>query len=124
MVSRAPAGHETRGTHAVLVIDMFHYDEESEVVVEGFPTLEAAREYARRRTRDSVEGLREPGQSHEELRQMWSAFGEDAIVLGREFSRSYAGFSELDYFIANPASPEESDWVGLGRELGVTVKRE
>ncbi len=111
--------------YRVLVIDMFHYDEESEVVVGDFPSFETAREYARRRTRDSLEELREPGQSNAELGATWGLFGEDCLVIGGEPTRPgslYTGYSELDFFVEHPASEEERDWVGLGRQLGVRAK--
>jgi tetratricopeptide (TPR) repeat protein len=92
--------------HAVLVIDMFHYDPEEDIVVGGFQTLELAREYARRRTRDSLEAHRGKAKDREELRKMWYMSGEDCIVL----DDSYKGSSELDYFLDNPASEEERNW--------------
>ena len=100
------------GTWSVLVIDMFHYDADDEQIVRGFPTFDAAKEYARRRTRDSLEELRKPGITPEELRRMWHSFGEDCLVIGG----GYAGLSELDFFIANPATSEERDWQAAERE--------
>lgn len=98
--------------YSVLVLDMFHYgDPEEETLVEGFTTLEQAREYARRRTRDSVEDQRHqyPAADAEELRKLWFMFGEDCLVVGG----AYAGFSELDYFITHPASRAERNWADL-----------
>jgi nucleotide-binding universal stress UspA family protein len=90
-------------TYSVLIIDMAHYqDPDSEHTVEGFATMEEARAFARNRVRSSVEELRSEGQSHEELRKLWSIYGEDAIVIGG----GYAGASELDYFIDHPESTE------------------
>ena len=98
-------------TWAVLVMEMGRYqDEEGESMVGGFASFERAREYARRRTRDSLEGLRKTGQTAEELRQLWLLYGEDAMVIG---APSYKGFAELDFFIAHPASREECDWRAL-----------
>lgn len=111
--------------YAVLVIDMYDYDEESEVVVGDFPSFETAREYARRRTRDSVEELRKPGESNEDLGGMWGLFGEDCLVVGAKPDRPdplYTGYSELDFFVQHPASEEERDWVGLASQLGVSAK--
>ena len=80
---------------AVLILDMYHYqDTEHERVVGGFSTLDAATEYARRRTRDSLESCREHYPSKEELRHAWFSFGEDCTVLGAD----YAGSHELDFF--------------------------
>ena len=97
------------GAYSVIVIDMFHYDDESEMIIRGFPTAEMAREYARRRTRDAVEESRQAGRSHDEMRKLWHTFGEDCIVVGD----SYTGFSELDFFIDHPATPEERDWMAI-----------
>jgi hypothetical protein len=97
------------GRYSVLVIDMFHHDDESETILRGFPTLEVACEYARRRTRDSVEELRRPSQSEAELRRQWLALGEDCCVIGEH----YCGASEVDYFVANPATAVERDWKSL-----------
>jgi hypothetical protein len=110
--AREPA-HEQ--TFAVLIIDMFHHDEESDFRIDGFPTAEAAKEFARRWVRDSVEELRAPGQTAAELRNLWFTFGEDVLALGLQ----YAGSQELDYFVIHPAMPQERDWQSLhpGRQI-------
>jgi hypothetical protein len=101
---------------SVLIIDMSHYmDEESEYRIDGFPTFELAREFARRWVRDSVEEMREENQTEEELRERWMMWGEDALVLGR----SYAGSHELDFFIANPATAQERDWKSIKKLSGL-----
>ena len=107
---------DSKQTYAVLIVDMFHYDDESNYRIEGFPTPEAAKEFARRWVRDSVEELRAAGQTAKKLRSMWYAFGEDALALGQQ----YAGSQELDYFVAHPATAEERDWQSLrpARETG------
>lgn len=105
-------------TWRVLVIDMFHYQmPEDEMVISGFPTEEMAAEYARRRTRDSLEELREPGMNRKTLRERWLTFGEDCLVL----DGSYKGFSEIDFFCDHPATAEERDWVGLAKAAGASV---
>jgi hypothetical protein len=101
------------GAYSVLVIDMFHHDEESETIVRGFPTAELAAEYARRRTRDSLEALRKPAQSKSKLREAWYSFGEDCSVIGG----SYKGSSEIDFFIKHPATAEERDWMALEKSI-------
>ena len=101
---------------SVLVIDMAHYDAGEDAVVRGFQTFGAAKEYARRRVRASVEELRAPGQSKAELRRLWHIFGEDALVNGG--AESYAGSHELDYFIAHPATEEERDWQAVKNPAG------
>ena len=102
---------------SVLVIDMAHYGAGEDTVVRGFPTFEAAKEYARRRVRDSVEELRAPGQSKEELRRLWLVFGEDALVTGGE--EHYTASHELDYFIAHPATDDERDWQAVKKDAGI-----
>ena len=104
-------------SYAVLIIDMFRYDPKEDYVIEGFPTFELAKEFARRWVRDSVEEQRKPGQSKEDLRDMWFTFGEDASVLRGE--PHYAGSHELDFFIAHPATPEERDWQAIKRLAGI-----
>jgi hypothetical protein len=104
-------------SYAVLIIDMFHYDPKEDYVIEGFPTVELAKEFARRWVRDSVEEQRKPGQSKEDLRSMWYTFGEDASVLQSE--PHYAGSHELDHFIEHPASPEERDWQAVKKLAGI-----
>lgn len=102
--------------YPVLIIDM-SYDEEENFVIEGFPTVELANEFARRRVRDSVEELRTSNQTKEELRRLWHTFGEDASVLGGE--PHYAGSHELDHFIEHPATGEEHDWQAIKRLAGI-----
>lgn len=97
-------------TFTVIAIDMFHaWDRAEDLEVTGFRSLEDAREYARRRTRDSVEEMRAEVNNAEELPQRWRTFGEDCVVVGG----GYVGSSELDYFISEPATPEQRDWVSL-----------
>jgi hypothetical protein len=102
--------------YSVLIIDM-SYDEEKNFVVEGFPAVELANEFARRRVRDSLEELRALNQTGEELRRLWHTFGEDASVLGGE--PHYAGSHELDYFIEHPATREERDWQAIKSLAGI-----
>ena len=97
-------------TYGVMVFDMFHYmDEEENSYVGGFPTLEQAKEYARRRTRDSLEEQRPQSKGPADLKDLWWTFGEDCMVV----DGGYSGLDELDLFIANPATPEERDWFSL-----------
>ena len=104
-----PLSNDTR-RFSVVVLDMFHYmDPDEKTTVSGFPTFELAREYARRRTRDSLEEQRPASTTTEDLRDRWYCFGEDCLVIGG----SYSGRDELDYFIAHPATVEERDWVSL-----------
>jgi hypothetical protein len=105
------------GTYSVMILDMFHIsqDEGSSYAVDGFPTLELAKEFARRWVRDSLEEMRSPTLTRAALREQWFAFGEDAVVLGG----NYSGCSELDFFIDHPAAPEERDWQAIKKEAGI-----
>ena len=101
----------------VIVCDLFNLHEpDHETVVLGFPTREQAIEYARRRTWTSVEQVREPGLSREELKRRWLALGEDCRVVGPE-GVIYLARSELDTFLETPPPPERRDWHGLYRSL-------
>ena len=97
-------------TYTVVAIDMFHaWDPAEDLHTTGFRSFEEAREYARRRTRDSVEELRGEDWTAEGLRQAWLTYGENCIVSGG----GYAGSSEVDFFISQPATADQRDWVSL-----------
>jgi len=103
--------------YTVIVCDMFHYAEpDHEIEVPGFPTQEVAVEYARRRLRRSLEELRRPEQTPEELRSLWYTFGEDCRVIGPE-GFVYRASSELEHFIHHPASLEACDYSSLYHAL-------
>ncbi len=109
----------------VIVCDLFNlHDPDHETIVAGFPTRELAIEYARRRTWSSVEQMRAPGLSREQVRSRWLALGEDCRVVGPE-GVIYAARSELDTFLDHPLPPERSDWLALYRYGGpMTTFRE
>ncbi len=111
-------------SYNVQVLDNFHLydDEEEEVFYPGFPSFETAREFARRRTRSSLEEQRQPGLSEEGLKAMWYQFGESAIAAGEGPEENYYGSSEIDYFIDHPATDEECDWAGMAERLGIRVQ--
>jgi hypothetical protein len=96
--------------YEVIVYDMYDYGKKMYVV--GFPTFELAKEYARRRTRDSLEEQRPQSTDAKDLHDRWFMFGEDCMVVS-----DYSGQEELDFFIANPATPEERDWASLQPRL-------
>jgi hypothetical protein len=98
----------------VRVVEMSHF-QDGEFIVKGFPTLDLAKEFSRRWVRDSLEEMRKTGQTKEELRKLWYAWGEDAVVVAGD----YRGSCELDFFIDNPATAEERDWKAVKREAGV-----
>lgn len=82
--------------------------------VDGFASAAAAVEYARRRTRDSVEELRRSGQSRDELARAWSTFGESCFAhRGSAAQAFYAAHEDLAWFIDHPASPHERNWTAI-----------
>ncbi len=81
--------------------------------IDGFLTPELAREYAHRRTRASLEELRDADNDAAESRRRWSLLGEDCNVS----DGSYCGSSELDAFIAEPAHGYECDWWSIDPTL-------
>jgi len=105
-----------RESYAVRILDMAHYpDSEHEMLIEGFPSLVLATEYARRRVWASVEECRSPNSSREQIRRSWWLFGEDAIVIGGD----YAGSHEIDFFVDHPAGPVQRDWKAIARLAGI-----
>lgn len=109
----ATAATIAKGSFSVLIVDRFHYQGDDDYTIDGFPTLELAREFARRWVRDSVEELRKTSQTNEEVRSSWLTFGEDAVVVGQ----GYAGSFELDFFLEHPATKEERDWHAIRAKL-------
>ena len=112
---------------SVIIIDMFHYmdPEEGEYEVTGFTCPEDAIEYARRRVWSSVEECRPSASSAADLKSRWFMFGEDCIVPRSGYNTS----TELDYFVAHPATREQIDWVSLEpnretRELLLRARQE
>ena len=97
-------------TWSVHVLDLWHYDEDCDFTITGFPTLELATEYARRRTRSSFEEARST--TLELSRLHWIQWGESCFVVGG----NYSGNSELQFFFDHPATPEEIDFAALERK--------
>ena len=97
-------------TWSVIVFDMAHTGEpDGEHLIPGFETPEKARAYAEARVRASVEEMRQPGLTPEQIRRLWLLFGEDCAVAGHG-----PGFADLlDRFIATPATPADCDWPAL-----------
>jgi len=98
-----------KNQHSVIVIDMYSAPdpENDSITYRGFPDQAAAIAFATARLRDSIEELRRPNMSAEDLRTAWSMFGEDAVTDG------FQGTEHLDAFIEQPASPEQRDWQSL-----------
>jgi len=96
-------------THRVLCGDFAHdQDPEEEWEVAGFPTAEAAQEYARRFIRAQIEDLRREMPDAEELRRAYLAWGEYAAAEGLD-SAAWA-----QHCIANPATRRaETDYAAL-----------
>lgn len=104
------ADSENAPEYSVLVFDMAHTGEpDGERLVKGFRDLETARAYAEARVRSSVEELRKPDVSREQLSRLWHIYGEDCSVLGD----SYRGVDRLPDYIGTPATPEQCEWVHL-----------
>jgi hypothetical protein len=69
-----------KGAYDVRVIAM-NYDPDEHFSVLGFPTLDLAIEYARRRTRDSLEEMSGCSKNRGEMGSKWFMFGEDCLVV-------------------------------------------
>ncbi|MEO5347971.1 MAG: hypothetical protein H7834_16585 [Magnetococcus sp. YQC-9] len=107
---------------------------EEEFRILGFPDLETAHEYVRRRHRASVESSLRPRwldsddtpvDAHgrvllplEELRQRASYGGEWSMVEGNKKGCEISN-SEFECFVANPPSPEEVDYLAMEKALGL-----
>jgi len=102
-----PTSKHGTPTYKVIVFDMYDYGEQEHVG--GFPSLELATEYARRRVRDSVEHERPQSKDPKDLKYRWFSFGEDCTVLGGD----YASEKEMGSYLANPTKPQERDWLSL-----------
>ena len=100
-------------SYSVLVTDLFHFmDEEGQTLETGFPTWEAARNYARAITWSSVQAHKKPELSADEVKRMWMAFGECAIVIG---DPGYSAKDEIDYFLENDPTPTVADHSRIAR---------
>ena len=80
--------------------------------IDGFASVDTATQYAKRRTRASVEELRHPGQTAESLRGDFLLFGETATVFAHGVEH-YRASDDIDHFIAHPAQDDERDWMEL-----------
>jgi hypothetical protein len=97
------------GGHRVLCGDLANPgDPEEEWEVIGFPSAEAAAEYARRFIRAQIEDLRAEAASPEELRRAYLAFGEYAAAEG------FDAAAWVEHCIATPATRKaETDYAAL-----------
>lgn len=94
----------------VMVLEMNHHgDDDGSYTAARFNSKHLAIEYARRIVWESVQNLRRPGMTPKDLRETWYCLGDDAGVSGT----AYWGSSELDWFIANTATPEDLDLATL-----------
>jgi hypothetical protein len=107
--------------YSVRVMDMFHYqDEHEEYTIEGFPTFELAKEYARKFVRNQIEEASRNGNGDRGgLKKGLWRYGQDAMVLGGSKREKYSGFDEIDFFIENPGLFEECDYKGVLRKAGI-----
>ena len=99
-------------TFTVLIIDNYQHDPDEDWEVKGFPTLELAREFASRWTRDSIEEFRKENTSPESVKSQWIMFGETAVAIG-------AHETTPDHFFSIPATAEERDWKETKRKAGL-----
>lgn len=106
--------NQTQAGYSVIVFDMARTGKsDGERIISGFETLEAATDYAIARVRASVEELRGSAIPADELKRLWTIFGEDCRVLD---SPVRAG-ELVDMFIAAPAQAGECDWPALAPRL-------
>ncbi len=100
----------------MLILDRFHMgdSERGELTYDGFPTFKLAREFARRRVRDSLEELRKPDQNREELKRAWHAMGDNAVAIGGD----KVGSDERSVFVDHPATSRERNWESIRRRAG------
>ncbi|MBF0382818.1 MAG: hypothetical protein HQL69_17495 [Magnetococcales bacterium] len=104
------------GFYSVKVFEeVYPADMQHHWTIQGFPTLELAKEFARRWLRDFVEKQRHRLPGHIDLHGQVMASGRDALVIDEGFRAT----SELGHFIKNTASPEERDWISIQNEAGV-----
>ncbi len=85
--------------------------------IDGFPSLDLATEFARRWTRDSLEGNR--SQDREATRASWSHWGENALVYGEAGAILYNARDEIEFFLDHPATVEERDWKAVKKRAGL-----
>jgi hypothetical protein len=115
--ARYPDFRSSRSTEAfsVGIVNMWDFPHDDCITfVDGFASAAAAAEYAKRRTRDSLEELRMPGQSREELRRAWGSFGESCFAHCSSAPESfYSAHDDLVWFIDHPASPHERNWTAI-----------
>jgi hypothetical protein len=109
----AATGGDSR-TWKVLIRDLSHGDGSEDFVLSGFPTFELARDYARRRTRASLEEARKPGATPGQIKSQWQGFGELVTVLDEP---GYSPAAEIDEFIKRPASAEDIDHLTIRQQL-------
>lgn len=106
----------------VIVCDLFHsHEPDHESVVSGFCDRERAIEYAQRRTWSSVEEMRRPDSSPEEILGRWRGFGEDCRVVGPE-GLVYVASSEMERFLASSPPPEAQAWADFPSNDGIAVQ--
>jgi len=95
--------------HVVSCGDYGHWmDPDEEWTVEGFPTAEAAAEYARRFVRAQIEDLRAQAADPAELRVMYYRWGEYAWTEGLDHK------AWVEFCIATPATGRaDTDYAAL-----------
>jgi len=106
-------------TYTVADLDMWDFPEQGCIrYTDGFPSLEVAREYARRSTWDSVEEQRPLAKSRNDLRTRWLIYGHSCSVV----DDTYSARDDLDYFLDHPAAPWQRDYGALDPTNDVSTK--
>lgn len=103
------------GKFEVMVVDNWSLRDDGYTAefVTGFKSELDAIEYARRRTRSSLEESRSFGDA-EAIKDRWFSFGEACSIL----EAGYRGADEIMFFIANPAQEGECDWQAIEPKQG------
>ncbi len=107
--------------YSVRVNSLLHYpDTAFDFSIEGFPTFELAKEYARRFVRHQVEDSRAGGKKDAKvLWDYWWGNGTEAVVTGGPGDEKYSGSDELEFFIQNPIPAFECDYRAVLRMAGI-----
>ena len=110
-------------TYYVSIVDFGSYGDGPSCIsyVEGFESPGGASEYAKRRTRDSVEELRQPGQSPADLRTVYAIYGESCFAHQSDVPGPiFVAHDHVQWFIDHPATPEQRDYSSLEPPRAVT----
>jgi hypothetical protein len=112
------------GKHFVIVCDNFnHLEEKSRTLVTGFPSEDAAIDYAEKRANDCICYLSVISRSIDDLKDCWVMFGEE-IFVGAGRGDSYSNVTSTQLFkllIEGPVS-NNRNWVELNSRYDLCVQ--